>query len=265
MRLEHELDKWGDYMTAASLSEETLYLRRRHVYRVLTHINKPLDDLTLDDLIDWLAQQNWKPETRRGYRSSLRQFFAWREKAGLGENIARDLPRARLHRSLPRPARDVDILLALRKAPARTQLMIELMAYGGLRRGEVCKLRTCDLVGDTLRVVGKGGHERHVPLPPHLSGQIRGMTAGYLFPGRIDGHLSAAYVGKLIGRALPVGVTPHQLRHRFATVAYRKGRDIVAVQSLLGHAKLDTTMIYVALDDSARQQSAQYAWTLEAA
>lgn len=252
-------------MTAASLSKETLRLRTRHVKRVLTKIGKPLDALTLDDLIDWLAKQDWKPETRRGYRSSLRQFFAWREKSGLGENIALGLPRARLNRSLPRPANDADILAALRKAPPRTQLMIELMAYGGLRRGEVCKLRTSDLSDDLLRVVGKGGHERHVPLPPHLKRQIQGMPAGYLFPGNSEGHLSAPYVGKLISRELPKGVTPHQLRHRFATVAYKNGRDIVAVQSLLGHAKLDTTMIYVALDTTARQQSAQYAWKLEAA
>lgn len=265
MRLEQELDKWGDYMTAASLSDETLYLRRRHVNRVLTHINKPLDDLTLDDLIDWLAQQNWKPETRRGYRASLRQFFAWREKAGLGENIARDLPRARLHRSLPRPARDVDILLALRKAPARTQLMIELMAYGGLRRGEVSRVRVSDLNGEWLTVTGKGGHVRAVPLPPHLCARIAAHAGGYLFPGQIDGHLSPAHVGKLIARALPDGITPHQLRHRFATTVYKHSRDIRAVQSLLGHARLDTTMIYVDADTESQRAAAGEAWSLRAA
>ncbi|WP_022899139.1 tyrosine-type recombinase/integrase, partial [Humibacter albus] len=77
-----------------------------------------------------------------------------------------------------------------------------------------------------------------------------------LFPGRVDGHLSAAYVSKLISRALPEGVTAHPLRHRFASRAYAAERDIRAVQELLGHASVATTQIYTAVPDAALRRAA---------
>lgn len=139
--------------------------------------------------------------------------------------------------------------------------MIELMAYGGLRRGEVCKVKATDLHGDWLTVTGKGGHTRAVPLPGHLCHRIRKHT-GYLFPGAIDGHLSARRVGELVGEALPDGITAHALRHRYATTVYNSSQDIRAVQGLLGHAKLDTTMVYVAVANDSQRTAAAGAWKL---
>lgn len=141
--------------------------------------------------------------------------------------------------------------------------MIELMAYGGLRRGEVATVRAEDVTGQWLRVAGKGGHVRAVPLPPHLAARVARGT-GWLFPGQIDGHLSARRVGELIRECLPDGTTPHQLRHRYASTVYRSSRDIRAVQSLLGHARLDTTMVYTAVDKDSVGRAAEGAWKLSA-
>lgn len=90
-----------------------------------------------------------------------------------------------------------------------------------------------------------------VPLTDDLAVSIRLATAaGFAFPGRIDGHLSPAHVGKLISRLLPDGASLHGVRHRFATRVYRQtGGDVFVVQQLLGHASPETTQRYVLVDD----------------
>ncbi|WP_408918409.1 tyrosine-type recombinase/integrase [Corynebacterium striatum] len=138
------------------------------------------------------------------------------------------------------------------------------MAYGGLRRGEVARVRGSDVQGQWLRVEGKGGHVRLVPLPPHLARRIAAHGDSWLFPGQINGHLSPRRVTELVGEVLPVGVTPHALRHRFATRVYAQSGDIVALSMLLGHAKLDTTMVYTQVDSVVQAQAAAGAWTLAA-
>lgn len=142
--------------------------------------------------------------------------------------------------------------------------MIELMAYGGLRRCEVATVRPGDLEGEWLRVTGKGGHVRLVPLPPYLCRRIREGGTGWTFPGQIDGHISPGHVGKLVNAALPEGVTGHQLRHRYATTVFRTSRDIVAVRELLGHARLDTTMVYTRVEQDGTHAAATGAWGLSA-
>jgi len=72
---------------------------------------------------------------------------------------------------------------------------------------------------------------------------------GYLFPGRIDGHLSASYVGKRIKRLMPPGWSAHTLRHAAGTAVYAaSGADLLATQEFLGHSKPETTRRYVLTD-----------------
>jgi integrase len=77
---------------------------------------------------------------------------------------------------------------------------------------------------------------------------------GYLFPGQIGGHVSAAHVGKLVSGLLPDRWTTHTLRHRFATRAYAIDHDLFTVQELLGHASADTTRRYVLVPDDAKRR-----------
>ena len=72
---------------------------------------------------------------------------------------------------------------------------------------------------------------------------------GWLFPGADSGHVSAEWIGRLVGRALPRGVTMHALRHSFATRAYERTGDLVAVQRVLGHESPQTTLRYLAIAD----------------
>lgn len=251
-------------MRSSNMSGGSIQLRLSHVKRCIADLDLPLERISETDLIDWLASHDWSPATRRSARASLRCFWSWIARTGRGDNVAEHLPRTPVPRSVPRPADDDVILSALRAADNRTALMVELMAYGGLRRCEVATVRGSDVEGDWLRVTGKGGHVRMVPLPPHLCRRVRAYGDRYIFDGQIDGHLSARRVGELVGAVLPDGITGHQLRHRYATTVYRGSGDIRAVQSLLGHAKLDTTMIYTAVDPEHTGAAASTAWKLTA-
>jgi integrase len=145
---------------------------------------------------------------------------------------------------------------ALALADTRGRLMLRLAALVGLRACEIATVHTGNLVEDLLRVTGKGGKVRVVPvLDPELTSAIR-KAGGWLFPGRIDGHLSAGYVSRLLGEMLPDGWTGHTLRHRFGTRAYAGTRDLLAVGELMGHTRPETTRRYVELPGDALRLAA---------
>ena len=106
---------------------------------------------------------------------------------------------------------------------------------------------------------GKGRKIRTIPLGDDIARAIRQHPTGYVFPGLDNGHLSPAWVGRLMSDALPEAWTAHTLRHRFATRAYAGSRDLLAVQELLGHAHPDTTKRYVEIPDAAMRAALGFA------
>lgn len=241
---------WARWMRAAHRPDTTIKLRTYQLHRFAEcHPDRAPWSLTLADLADWLGNHEWKAETMRSYRACLRSFYAWGVLVGhIDDSPAKLLPAVRPPRSLPRPAPEDALRKALANGSERERLMVMLAAYVGLRRGEIARTHSRDLAQDadgwTLRVTGKGGHIRRVPLPPAVALALRSLPPGWAFPGAIDGHLSPEYVGKLVSRLLPEGWTTHTLRHRFATRCYAATRDLVTVQELLGHARIETTRIY---------------------
>lgn len=264
-------DAVNGYLTelrAAGRARGTITLRKSHLNRALTAIGKPIDLVERGDLIQWLAGQDWGPAARRSARASLVDAWGYFANAGIvADNVAAGLPSVSQPRATPRPVPDPVISDAITSAPPRVRLAIEIMATCGLRRAECAQIKASDVQplgqGWILNVVGKGGHARAVPCPPLLARRIQ-SAGGYLFPGNDHGHISPGWLGKLIGRALPPGWTPHKLRHRFATVAYDSGGDLFAVQRLLGHASVATTQIYVAVGDVATRETARAAWNIAA-
>lgn len=206
--------------------------------------------LTENDLIAWSAVHDWKQETRRSAHSQVNEFYKWAVRAGYMSTRI-ELPPIPKAPAIARPAGDDALAYAMERASEDVRIMIRMAYEMGLRRGEVARGHSRDIIQDllgyTLIVHGKGGKQRFVPMPDSLARILRQRGHGFFFPGQDGGHLSPAWVGKLVGRALPDGVTMHMLRHRFATRAYAATGDILSVQTLLGHSSPDTTIRYIQL------------------
>lgn len=261
------IEMWERELRAAGRPDTTRYLRVYHVRRFANaHPDVAPFAITREQIVDWMAMHEWAPQTRRSYRASLRGFCRWAHASGNAKiDPTFTLPVVKVPRSLPRPAPNSVVDNALRHLDLRVRMLIMLLTFTGMRRGEVAKLHTRDLqeglTGWGIRVIGKGGHERVIPVDQDIATMLRLVPTGYVFPGQIDGHLSAAYVGKLVSAALDGKWTAHTLRHRYASLAYSVTRDLRAVQELLGHASVTTTQIYTLVADSSLREAAAAART----
>jgi integrase/recombinase XerC len=232
-------------------------------------------DLGSADLRAFLAQRR---------RDGLGAASAARELSGVrgflsyaAEQLGRppQIPRTkapRRPRTLPRPVSPADALALAEEASEAHQegwigardLAILLLLYGaGLRVAEAMALTgAVRPIGDTLRVTGKRSKTRIVPVMPAVREAIEEYVAqcpwpierdGALFLGARGGPLNADLVRRAVAAArkrlgLPDSLTPHALRHSFATHLLARGADLRALQELLGHASLSSTQIYTAVD-----------------
>ena len=253
------IDAWAAFMAASACTRGTIELRVYQVSRAARDLGGTPALATTSQLVEWLAGQEWSPNTRRAYRGALRAFFSWAVSAGVVvTSPAAALPVVKVPRAVPRPTPEDAYRHAVRTcSDGRVRLALMLAGAYGLRRSEVARARREDvhedLAGWSLLVHGKGGHERAVPLLDDTARAILRRPAGWLFPSprRPGEHLTAAHLGKLVAAELPEGFTMHSLRHRCGTVAYGATRDLRAVQELLGHAKPETTAIYTAVPGGA--------------
>ncbi|MCX6867755.1 MAG: tyrosine-type recombinase/integrase, partial [Verrucomicrobia bacterium] len=141
--------------------------------------------------------------------------------------------------------------------PLRDAAILELFYSCGLRTAELLALdvRDVDFLGDTVRVTGKGSKQRIVPVGgPAVSAiqryrQAAAVTSGPLFVSKRRTRITQQAVDQLLKKylkhsAIPFAISPHKLRHSFATHMLDAGADLRSVQALLGHASLSTTQIY---------------------
>jgi site-specific recombinase XerC len=263
------LEAYLSWMRAAHRSPGTIYQHSYALRRFAASTGLDPWPVTLAQLATYMASLDGRSlgaAARRTPRQALRGFYAWGQLAGRwAENPALHLPTIRATRGVPRAAPEHAVRVGRRNADERSRLMLELAVNAGLRCCEIALVQSRDLIPDlvgwSLIVYGKGDKQRSVPVDDDIAGRLRAWFAergeGYAFEGRIDGHLSASRVSELISDVLPPGVTAHMLRHRFGTRAYQNGgRDIRAVQELLGHAYVSTTQVYTAVEDSAKRRAA---------
>ena len=245
---------WTDTLKAAGLSAQTIKSRRyKMVHLAALLMPSGPEDVTTEQIVQVFARQQWKPETRKAYRNTISSFFRWLHKSGRrSDDPSLNVPRVKKPHAHPRPCPDRYIASAMEMATSSERLMIRLGAECGLRRGEIARVHSDDVVADSagrsLIVRGKGDKQRIVPLPDDLAGIIMDAR-GYLFPGRFGGHVEESYVGDHISHLLPDGYGAHTLRHRFATVTYATTHDLFVVAELLGHESVETTEHYVAMPD----------------
>lgn len=255
---ENPLNQWKTDLRARRRSPQTVALRYHHLRRFARESRPSPTDVTEDVVLHWAANQNWRATTRNSYYASLRSFFGhfWRDNPQRDPTLR--LTRVPVPRSVPKPTPEAVVTAAYKDADRRTRMLISLMAELGLRRNEAAQVHLSDIepdmIGHSLLVHGKGGHERLLPLPSDIAKDLISLcenNGGYAFPGQVNGHISGHWAGKLVNRALGPGWNPHGLRHRFASAGYAQERDIRAVQELLGHTSPTTTMTYTRIPDGA--------------
>nr|DAK67925.1 MAG TPA: Integrase [Caudoviricetes sp.] len=254
------IEGWTDTLKAAGLSAQTIKSRRyKMVHLAALLMPSGPKDVTTEQIVQAFARQQWKPETRKAYRNTISSFFRWLHKSGRrSDDPSLDVPRVKKPHAHPRPCPDRYIAAAMEKATSSEKLMIRLGAECGLRRGEIARVHSDDVVADSagrsLIVRGKGDKQRIVPLPDDLADIIMDAR-GYLFPGRFVGHVEESYIGDHISHLLPDGYAAHTLRHRFATTAYAATHDLFVVAELLGHESVETTEHYVAMPDGRLREA----------
>jgi integrase/recombinase XerC len=240
---------WAEAAKGANRSPGTIRLRTYYLTMFAAGCPVGPWDVTPYLVSGWLASHEWSAETRKSARASLRVFYAWAirtERAVIDPTAATDT--VRTPAGVPRPVAEAVLAAAIERATPRVRLMLLLAAYGGLRRAEIAGMHHGDIIDGVMRVHGKGGKVRTVPLHDRIEAELSTMRDGdgYLFPGKDHGHLSPGQVGRLMSTTLGPGWSAHPLRHRFGTRLYAGSRDILEAQTLLGHSSPATTQRYVA-------------------
>ncbi len=224
------------------------------------------------DLLEYIAWRSptLSPRTSARQLSSLRRFYRYQVRtAALSIDPSADIPSPRTGRPLPHSISEGQIEALLKAPNVKTELglrdrsMLELMYATGLRVSELVTLTVHQVSQQqgVIRVVGKGGKERLVPVGeealhwlqryfkearPDL---LKGRISDYLFPSRKSERMTRQNFWHIIRRyaqvaEIPGDLSPHGLRHAFATHLLNHGADLRVVQMLLGHGDLSTTQIY---------------------
>jgi site-specific recombinase XerD len=231
-------------------------------------------DQTADDFRDYLfalMKQGLKRATIRLRFAALRSFYKFLVlRRGMGRSPVAEV-------RLPKPERGLPVVLSIAQIdellempmklpvdkksppwlPQRDAAILELFYSCGLRISELLALdvKDVDFIGETVKVMGKGSKERIVPVGGPAVNAIQryrqeaAVTSGPLFLSKRRTRITQQSVDLLLRKYLkhsgiPFAISPHKLRHSFATHLLDAGADLRSVQTLLGHASLSTTQIY---------------------
>jgi len=247
------------------------YLARRKVVG--------LEAVTRDDIVAFLTEERkkgMKSSTRARRTAAIRMFFRYlkeRHRIPVDPSALMDPPKKA--KALPRILSEEEVFRMLDEVAdenprsLRDRAILEVLYGCGLRVSELCALKRADIVadGELLRIFGKGSKERLVPvggaagraLMRYFEGARESFARGdlsetHVFVTRLGKPFTRQGIFKIIKeRAAAVGISadrisPHVLRHCFASHMLSRGADIRAIQELLGHADIGTTQIYTHVD-----------------
>lgn len=262
--------------TERGLSQNTLGAYRADLMtlgRSLSEQKKSIDSANKSDLLAFIAgrvEGGAKPRSTARQLSSFRRFFRYIMREGLrNSDPTADIEMPRIGRSLPKTLSE-DEVESLLHAPNtdeplghRDRTMLELLYATGLRVSELINLKQSQVNFNqgVLRIVGKGDRERLIPLGEEAQRWLREFIDGprmeillerqtdYLFPTRRGDRMTRQAFWHIIKRYAEKAdvrkkMSPHSLRHAFATHLLNRGADLRVVQLLLGHSDLSTTQIY---------------------
>lgn len=290
------LGDWLDHQRALKgAAENTITAYRTDILGFLSFMTQhhgaaqglgPVSRIKVTDMRSWMAHERGRGVTARSLARSLsavKTFYRWlADREGFEPTAVLSTRSPKFQKKLPRPlavdaaSAMIDTVELQSGEPwiaARDVAVVTLLYGCGLRISEALGLTGRDVpLPATLRIIGKGGKERVVPVIP----AARRAVAAYLrdcpfqpepdqpiFRGQRGGPLYPRAIQSVMARSrmqlgLPATATPHALRHSFATHLLNAGGDLRSIQELLGHASLSTTQAYTAVD-TARLMEVYYA------
>jgi integrase/recombinase XerD len=270
-------------LLAARRAAKTVEAYRRDLKALATYLGKPVAQATLEELETYIAQlraDGLAAATIARRTAAVRSFYRHQQLLGdRDDNPAAGLQLPRRPKPLPKTLspgeaeRLIEAAAGTQPRSLRDQALVELLYGAGLRVSEAIGLEKAgvDLDGRLVRVIGKGGKERVVPIGRHAAESLRRyLSRGRpfldarhrpeLFLNARGGALTRAgaflILRKLAQKAGldPRRVHPHLLRHSFATHLLEGGADLRSVQEMLGHADLSTTELYTHVTDKRRRE-----------
>jgi integrase/recombinase XerC len=255
-------------------SPRTLKAYRQALTAFSVQMNTAWKKCTADNFRNYLFELMKREHARSYVRlqfSALRSFYQFLEaRKGLRHNPVREVLLPKMERKLPlvltrqqveellaAPTRETKNRAAPVWMPLRDVAIMELFYSSGLRLSELAGLDVADVdpYTESVRVFGKGRKERICPLGlPALEAISRYRAAanvhsGPLFINKARKRMSVRSIWLVLKRyvrhtSIPISISPHKLRHSFATHMLDRGADLRSVQALLGHSSLSTTQIY---------------------
>ena len=245
-------------------SEGTISQYNLHLRRMLQYINKPVQEIMAADLFAYIAKYKQTRAVSSVYLDNIRlvcsSFFGWlNDKGYIGKNPASGLDPIKREKRIKKPLSDTELEILRRKCTLERDIsLIEFLYSTGVRVSELIALNRQDVDFDNMRAVvyGKGAKERETYLTAsacmHLKDYLDSRTDdnAALFVGLRAPHerLTVSGVEELLrklGKSTGIAkVHPHRFRRTIATNILNKGMPIEEVKEILGHVKLDTTMIY---------------------
>ena len=258
------------------LSDNTIQAYRRDMAKFAAFADKRglgTAEVRREHVVDFLGtlyRRNLDSRSVARHLVTIRHFFRFSLTEGvIDDDPAANIESPKFRQSLPEFLSVDEVDRLLRQPDAndtvgiRDKAMIELMYSTGLRVSELCGLRVSDLQMDPgcLRCIGKGNKERLVPVGHKALEAVqaylrearkelsRGVASPYLFLNQKGHKLNRIAFWKILGEygrkaGLRKALTPHMLRHSFATHLLDRGADLRSVQMMLGHSDISTTQIY---------------------
>ena len=260
-------------------SEKTLVAYSSDLNQANTELPNGLLNATEDDIQNYLATLPDKASSIARKASALRSFykFLMLEKI-ISVNPTKNLELPKRARPLPKllSTDEIDLLISSAgdtKNCVRLRAMIELLYASGLRVSELCELPMTANLGDHLLIHGKGAKERMVPMHAGAVAALQKWLdmrgddeSKYVFPSNAaSGHITRDGFFKILKKCAvlagiePARVSPHVLRHSFASHLLAHGANLRAIQTMLGHEDISTTQIYThVLPEQLRETMEHY-------
>jgi len=245
----------------ADISKLEFYWKDLDNARLDTEIDVPPAMIT--DFFTFLSSlKTYKPKTLHRMISSLSSFYRYLLTQGVVlSNPMSGVERPRIKDQELRYLKHSQVLRLIGSIEdTRDRLIIRTIYATGMRVSEIAGLNIGDIDFEerTIRVRGKGGKIRVVFIDEETLSEINSFIGdrieGPLFLGQQGAHISARTIQLLFRKYAPAGITPHKIRHSYASELYRRSKNLRVVQENLGHSSIKTTEIYLHTDLDERRQ-----------